>query len=221
MAAYDPDSIAHLREEYCRGSLDVADVAENPFVQFGKWFEEVRAAEIYDGNAMTLSTVAVDGQPSARTLLLKGFTEEGFEFFTNYESRKGQELEGNPRASMLFFWKELERQIGIRGTVEKLPHRESEAYFQSRPRGSQIGAWLSKQSREIPDREWIAKRQAEFEAKYPGDIPIPLPPFWGGYRLVPDVIEFWQGRPSRLHDRIEYIREPLSVGGWERRRLSP
>lgn len=167
---------------------------------------------------MTLATVSSDGQPSARTVLLKGLDERGFSFFTNYGSRKSRELEGNPKAAMVFFWKECERQVGIRGVVSRLGREESEEYFHSRPYGSQIGAWVSEQSAVIPSREWLEKREEELRSRYP-EGQVPLPPFWGGFVLAPQEIEFWQGRSSRLHDR--FIFTYSVANGWDHQRLSP
>lgn len=213
-------NLASLREEYRAGGLVEAEAEADAILQFGRWFEEARRAGVVEPNAMTLATCGPDGSPSVRTLLLKGYGPEGFEFFTNQESRKGRELATNPRAAMLFFWKELERQANVRGRVEALPREAVEAYFHSRPRASQIGAWVSRQSQEIPGREWLEERERLYSSEF-GDSVIPLPPYWGGYRLVPETIEFWQGRPSRLHDRLEYRREPGNPGHWSRVRLSP
>ncbi len=216
--------IADLRETYEAGSLHRADLAEDPFVQFSTWFDEAVAAKIRDPNAMTLSTIGADGVPSARTVLLKQLESgEGFGFFTNYESRKGNEIAASPVAAGLFFWRELERQIQFRGTVEKLPREESEAYFFSRPYGSRIGAWVSEQSTAIPNREWLEKRDAEFREKFPEtgeNDAVPLPPFWGGYIIKPTYFEFWQGQPSRLHDRFAYEKADAAQS-WSIRRLSP
>jgi pyridoxamine 5'-phosphate oxidase len=210
-------SIADLRREYARARLDETTVDPNPVAEFGRWFDEALKAKVLEANAMTLATVGRDGAPSARIVLLKGIDERGFVFFTDYRSRKGEELKHNPQAALVFYWPELERQVRITGRTETVSREDSEAYFRTRPRGSRIGAWASHQSRVIPDRELLEKQVAEAERKYPGDE-VPLPPYWGGFRLTPDGIEFWQGRESRLHDRIRYVRDG---GEWRIERLSP
>ncbi|MEX3930762.1 pyridoxamine 5'-phosphate oxidase [Paraburkholderia phymatum] len=211
-------TLADLRKNYSLGSLDIADVDPNPFHQFDKWFKQAVDAQLPEPNTMTLATVDARGRPSARIVLIKGVDERGFVFFTNYESRKGRELAKNPHASLLFYWIELERQVRIEGTVVKTSDAESDAYYASRPLGSRIGAWASDQSKVIESRALLEAREREFSAQY-GENP-PRPPHWGGYRLIPDAIEFWQGRPSRLHDRLLYTR---SSGGadWTIARLSP
>ena len=209
--------IFSLRQEYKLHSLDAADVAENPLEQFRLWFAEARGAEILEPNAMTLSTVDADGQPSARTLLLKALDDRGFTFFTSYLSRKAGELADNPRAAMTFLWKELERQVKITGTVEQTTREESREYFAVRPYGSQIGAHVSIQSSVIPSRAWLEERYEELAARWPEGT-VPLPETWGGYRLVPQTVEFWQGRPGRLHDRVRFSK---SEAGWKVERLSP
>ncbi|MEI5999543.1 pyridoxamine 5'-phosphate oxidase [Paraburkholderia bengalensis] len=209
-------TLADLRKNYSRGSLDIADVDPNPFRQFDAWFKQAIDAQLPEPNTMTLATVDERGRPSARIVLIKGVDERGFVFFTNYESRKGRELAQNPHASLLFYWIELERQVRIEGTVVKTSDAESDAYFASRPVGSRIGAWASEQSKVIESRALLEAREREFSAQY-GENP-PRPPHWGGYRLTPEAIEFWQGRPSRLHDRMLYTR----VGtDWTISRLSP
>ncbi|NJL14773.1 MAG: pyridoxamine 5'-phosphate oxidase [Microscillaceae bacterium] len=210
-------SIADLRQEYTRHRLDEADVLANPIAQFKFWFEEAQKAEVPEPNAMHLATVSPEGRPSLRVVLLKGIEEDNFVFFTNYESQKGQELIQQPFASLNFFWAELERQVRIEGRVEKVSEAESEAYFQSRPRGSQLGAWVSPQSREVPGRHYLEEEYARLEAEYAGTI-IPRPLHWGGFRVIPDRIEFWQGRPSRLHDRINYQKQE---NNWIITRLAP
>jgi pyridoxamine 5'-phosphate oxidase len=214
-------SIADLRKEYKLASLNEADVAADPFQQFEKWFNEALRAELPEPNAMTLATAAVTAEgvvrPSARIVLIKGFDTRGFAFFTNYNSRKGQELAANSAASLLFYWIELERQVRIEGEVEKVEPEESEAYFGSRPLLSRIGAWASPQSEVIHDRPWLEERFVTMTEKFKDTVP--RPPHWGGYRLKPDIVEFWQGRPSRLHDRILYRLQPH--GGWKIERLSP
>jgi pyridoxamine 5'-phosphate oxidase len=213
-----PD-IAQLRRDYARARLDEADVSHDPFVEFARWFAEAQEAKVPDPTAMTLATSSPDGHPSARIVLLKGFDQRGFVFFTDYRSRKGMELEANPRAALVFWWGELERQVRITGGVALATHEESEGYFKTRPLGSRIGAWASHQSRIIPGRATLEGDVKQVEARFP-DGEVPLPPHWGGYRVVPDAIEFWQGRESRLHDRIRYVRE---TGGkaWRVERLSP
>lgn len=210
--------LASLRRHYALESLSEADVLPDPMAQFAVWFQEALNSQLIEPNAMTLATAAANGRPSARTVLLKSFDKQGFVFYTNYESRKGQELAENPQAALLFTWLELERQIRIEGKVGKVSSEESLVYFQSRPKGSQIGAWASPQSRVIESREVLEKRMADLMRQKAQAEKLPLPPFWGGYRLVPEIIEFWQGRESRLHDRICYTR---AGEGWEIERLAP
>jgi pyridoxamine 5'-phosphate oxidase len=209
--------LADLRKDYSLAGLAEKDLARDPFRQFEKWFQEAEAAKITEPNAMVLATATRDGRPSARTILLKGLDGRGFVFYSNYESRKGRELEGNPRATLAFPWIALERQVIVEGIVAKVAREESEAYFHSRPRASQLGAWVSAQSSIISDRRVLEDSLKALEAKYAGRE-VPLPPQWGGWRLVPDTVEFWQGRRSRLHDRLRYRREK---DGWTIERLAP
>lgn len=209
--------LASLRVDYSRERLDENSVASNPFVQFAAWMTEALEAELPEPSAMTLATVDPDGRPSARIVLLKGFDDDGFTFFTNYESRKGRELSANPNCALHFFWSGLERQVHIEGQAERLSREDSEAYFRTRPEESRIGAWASKQSTTLSSREELEARFQELLAEFKGKD-IPLPPTWGGFRVVPVRFEFWQGRPSRLHDRIRYT---LTADNWAIERLSP
>lgn len=210
--------IDEIRREYQREHLREEDVAPDPIGQFARWFEEATLSRVPEVNAMTLATATADGRPSARIVLLRGFDERGFSFFTNYESRKAREIEENPRAALVIFWQELERQIRIEGRVERASEEDSDRYFDSRPSGSRIGAWASPQSRVIPDRAYLEALYRKVESRHP-DGTIPRPPNWGGYRVIPEAVEFWQGRPSRLHDRLRYTRRP--EGGWLIERLAP
>lgn len=211
-----PIELANLRSEYALKTLDEGQVDRDPLKQFGVWMVEAIHAQVPEPTAATLATVNGAGRPSARIVLLKGMDPRGFVFYTNYSSRKGQDLALNPGACLNFFWKELERQVRIEGTVEKVTAEESDAYYATRPLGSRIGAWASPQSARIDDRAWLEKRFEELSAQH-GEMPG-RPPHWGGYRVLPEYIEFWQGRQSRLHDRIAYSR---AASGWETYRIAP
>jgi len=212
------DPIAGIRMDYKMRSLTEADTAADPLEQFGRWWGEAIASNIDEVNAMTLATAGHAGKPSARIVLLKGVKPEGFEFFTNYESSKAVEMAANEYVALVFFWKELQRQVRIEGTVSKTAASVSDEYFNSRPRESRIGAWSSPQSHIISSREMLDERMADSKKKFEGKEDIPRPDFWGGYIVKPLKIEFWQGRPNRLHDRIEYV---LENGSWIKRRLAP
>lgn len=211
-------SLADLRKDYSLAGLAEKDLARDPFRQFDTWFQEAEAAKIVEPNAMTLATASRDGRPSARTVLLKGVDGRGFVFYSNYESRKGRELESNSHATLLFPWIALERQVIIEGTVSKVSREEAEAYFHSRPLPSQLSAWVSQQSSVISGRKVLESTMKELEKKYAG-VEVPLPPHWGGYRVAPETVEFWQGRRSRLHDRLRFRRG--ADGGWIVERLAP
>jgi len=211
-------SIADLRKEYSSQSLLETDVEPHPFDQFQKWWMQAVNSQINEPNAMTLATASSDGMPAARIVLLKGFDKDGFVFFTNYKSYKAMQLEENPRACLVFFWKELERQVRITGLVKKISEKQSDEYFYSRPKGSQIGAWTSPQSQVIESRDWLDKQYLQLSEEFK-EKELKRPPYWGGYLVTPVIIEFWQGRPSRLHDRIQYSLQ--ENGSWKTERLSP
>lgn len=208
--------LKETHRDYKKSSLDINNICHDPIEQFAKWFDDAVKAGFPDPNAMCLSTASKEGKPSSRMLLLKDFDKNGFVFYTNYTSRKALEIEENPFGALLFFWDVLERQVRIEGRIEKISAEESDKYFQTRPYTSKIGAWASKQSSELPSRFTLLREVAKLMLKYP--IKVPLPPFWGGYRLIPDLFEFWQGRPNRLHDRFQF---KLIENNWEIKRLYP
>ena len=212
-----PLNIADIRMDYMLAALDEETAGTDPIAFFSKWFKEAESARITEINAMTLATADAQNRPHARIVLLKGLDDRGFIFFTNYDSAKGQHIAENPNVSLLFFWKELERQVRIDGRIEKVPAEESDIYFHSRPEGSRLGAWASPQSREIPHRNILELNYSKYEAEFSG-IKIPRPAHWGGYLVIPERIEFWQGRSSRMHDRILFKRNGSS---WHRSRLAP
>ncbi len=211
-------ALADLRKDYSLAGLAEKDLAKDPFRQFEKWFQEAEAAKLTEPNAMTLATATREGRPSARTVLLKGLDGRGFVFYSNYESRKGREIAANPQVTLLFPWIALERQVIVEGTLTKVAREESEAYFHSRPRASQLGAWVSQQSSIISGRAVLEDAMKALEKKYAGEE-VPTPPNWGGWRVAPETVEFWQGRRSRLHDRLRYSRG--KNGDWTVERLAP
>lgn len=211
-------TVADLRKDYTLQDLNEIEVDPNPVIQFQKWFDQACSADVPEPNAMTIATVNSEGKPSARMVLLKDYDEKGFVFYTNYNSRKSQELAANPYAAIVFWWAQLERQVRITGSVEKISARESDEYFHSRPLNSRLGAWTSNQSEIISSREVLEQRLQELQEKYQ-DLNIPRPSHWGGFRVIPTEIEFWQGRSSRLHDRLSYTQ--CDDGSWKIQRLSP
>ena len=210
--------LADLREDYVKGAFDYEDALADPIEQFAAWLDDALRAEVMEPTAMVLSTIDEQQMPQSRVVLLKDIKPGGLSFYTNYNSAKGQQIAHHPYVSLLFFWSELQRQVRVVGTIEKLPEAESDQYFQSRPRGSQIGAAASPQSEIIPDRSFLEQRVASVDAEYVGDRPIPRPAHWGGYFVRPIEMEFWQGRASRLHDRIAYVQE---AENWKKQRLAP
>ncbi len=211
------ETLIALRRDYTAATLDITDVLPDPIAQFGLWIKQAMASQVLDVEAMTLATASADGTPSARIVLLRGYDQRGFTFYTNYESQKGSDLAANAACAVVFHWREIERQVRIQGVAQKVTAEESEAYFATRPRGSQLGAWVSRQSAVLKNRQELEKEWNKLDSKY-GGTAIDRPPFWGGYRVVPKCIEFWQGRRSRLHDRLQYS---LTDAGWKLDRLAP
>lgn len=215
----DSKKLASLREDYSKKELDISDVYKNPIKQFGVWMKEALRSEVPEPNAMTLSTVSPDGLPSGRIVLLKDLSDKGFTFYTNYMSDKGKDMAKNKNVALTFVWLELERQVRIEGIIKKVSRKKSEKYFQSRPKKSQMGAWVSSQSKVIKNRQVLEDSMKELEKKYKNEEVLPCPPHWGGYLVQPVAIEFWQGRRSRLHDRIRY--KLTKKGAWKKERLAP
>ena len=215
-----PKSLQDLREDYRKGRLEAAEVGTDPILFFERWFREAQQAGVEEPNAMTLATADADGRPHSRVVLLKGLEEGGFTFYTNYTSHKGAQLEAQPWVALVFFWPQLQRQVRVEGRVHRIAPAASDAYFASRPRQSRLGAWASPQSAVVKSRDELEQHMQEVEARFAGEEAIPRPPHWGGYRVMPEQIEFWQGRSSRLHDRIVLSR-PDGADGWEQVRLAP
>ncbi|HEX4170374.1 MAG TPA: pyridoxamine 5'-phosphate oxidase, partial [Bryobacteraceae bacterium] len=213
-------ALADMREDYRRAELDEANCQTNPFEQFELWLHEAQIADLKEPNAMCLATATADGRPSNRIVLLKEFSEAGFVFYTSYTSRKGQEIKTNPYCALTFLWAELERQVRVEGKALPVPREQTEAYFKRRPKGSRLGALVSNQSQVLPSRKPLQDRLSELEMRYAATEDVPVPEYWGGYRVVPDSVEFWQGRTNRLHDRLRYRRDARS-GNWTIERLSP
>ncbi|MER6997550.1 pyridoxamine 5'-phosphate oxidase [Streptomyces sp. NPDC000410] len=216
--ALDP---AAMREHYRSTPLDEAELPAEPMEQFVQWFKDAAAGHLHEPNAMIVSTADAEGRPSSRTVLLKHFDDHGFVFYTNYDSRKGRELAANPHISLLFPWHPLTRQVIVTGTAARVGRDETAAYFRTRPHGSQLGAWASAQSSTIASREELVRRYEELATRYPPGEQVPVPPHWGGYRVTPETVEFWQGHENRLHDRLRYVRTPEAAEGWRVERLSP
>ncbi|MDH2392084.1 pyridoxamine 5'-phosphate oxidase [Streptomyces sp. HNM0663] len=210
-----------MREQYRSTPLHESDLAATPMEQFAHWFAEAAAAALHEPNAMVVSSVSADGRPSSRIVLLKHFDDQGFVFFTNYDSRKGREIDANASVCLLFPWHPLARQVIVTGEASRVGRAETAAYFRTRPHGSQLGAWASEQSAVIASREELAGRYEELAARYPEGEQVPVPPHWGGFRVAPDMVEFWQGSENRLHDRLRYARDETAAGGWRLERLSP
>ncbi|MFJ6214261.1 pyridoxamine 5'-phosphate oxidase [Streptomyces sp. NPDC092296] len=210
-----------MRRQYSAAGLAEHELAHDPMTQFGRWFAEAEAAGVHEPNAMVLSTADAAGRPSSRTVLLKGYDGRGFVFYTNYGSRKGTELAANPYASLLFPWHPVARQVIVTGSVERVGRDETAAYFRTRPHGSRLGAWASEQSRVVASRRLLEQRYAELADRYPEGEGVPVPPFWGGFRVHPEAVEFWQGRQNRLHDRLRYRADPTAPTGWAIERLCP
>jgi pyridoxamine 5'-phosphate oxidase len=214
----DDETLARLRREYGEAGLDEASAGSEPLALLRRWLSDAVAAGLHEPNAMVLATAAANGTPTARMVLLKGIEPGGLTFFTNYESRKAEDLAARPAAALLLPWHPLQRQVRVEGPAVRIPRAESEAYFAVRPRGSQLGAWASPQSQQVPDRAFLEERYEQTAARFADSAPVPCPPYWGGYRVEPRVVEFWQGRRDRMHDRLRYARDGA---GWSRARLAP
>ncbi len=221
MSAPQSPDLGRLRREYGDRGLDVPDLEPDPIAMFRRWLDDTVQAGVHEPNAMVVATVSPDGRPSARLVLLKGLDERGFVFYTNLSSRKGEDIAANPAVSLLFPWHDLQRQVRVEGTASPVPVAESEAYFASRPRGSQLGAWASPQSQVVPSRSALDERYGGVLARFADADAVPLPPFWGGFRVAPEMVEFWQGRKGRLHDRLVYRRGDGPQAAWTVQRLAP